>query len=74
MTENIVSPKQVKSLVHFGMEFEQIEPSIWDVIPDIHLSNYAVHVKQWPWFAHPTDWNYSGLCWMIVDGGTIYEW
>lgn len=77
MAENIVSPitsKEQRSLVHFGMKFEELfEPNIWDVVPDVHLSSYAVHVRAWPWFAHPNDWSYSGLCWSIVDGGAIYE-
>ncbi len=60
------------NLLSFGMVFEEVlEPNVWDVIPEIHLSDYAAHVKQMPWFAHVSDTAYQGLNWEIVSGGLI---
>lgn len=55
------------------IRFEDVlEPDVWDVVPEVHLSSYAVHVKCMPWFAHPKDQNFSGLNWEIVEDGCIY--
>jgi len=60
------------NLLNFGLQFDMSEPNVWDLVPDIHLSEYGVHVKQWPWFAHPNDWTYTGLNWQTVEGGFVY--
>ncbi len=61
------------NLIYFGLEFEFEEPNVWDVVPNLHLSTYAVHCFADPWFAHSSDENYSGLNWQVFEGGCIRE-
>lgn len=60
------------TLMQFGMRFENdFEPNVWDVIPEVHISDYGLHYKCMPWFARKSDTHYQGLNWEIVTGGFI---